>query len=124
MFSSGKQLPNRTSAFGPLTTLSPTRRPNGAMITLLAIGIRQERNARRAVRIVLERHDASRNPVLFALKVNLAILAQASTASMANRDLTLSVASTLFAKLDDQAAFRPIFGNVLECIAAHPAPAR
>jgi hypothetical protein len=72
-------------------------------VALLTIFILDERNARRAIRIVLDVLYRCRHAVLVALEIDDAILTLVSTADAAHRDVTVIVASaTLLERLDER----------------------
>src|ERR687888_452573 len=83
-------------------------------VALLAVAVRQQREARRTVRVVLERDDARRHAVLVALEVDDPVVALLAAAAVARRDLALHVPSgaTLF-RLDEP-SFRPLLREARE----------
>ena len=74
IFFSGSALPTRMSASGPETTVRPTVEPDRAKnVALLAVGVVQQRDPRRAVRIVFDRRHLGRNARLVALEIDLPV---------------------------------------------------
>src|SRR4051794_11872814 len=65
----------------------------GQDVALLAVGVVEQRDARGAVGVVLDRGDAGGNPVLGALEVDLAVATLGSAAAMARGDAALGVAA-------------------------------
>src|SRR5690349_11482848 len=61
-------------------------------VALLTIGIEQQRDAGRAIRIVLNRRNPGRDAVFLALEVDVTQLALVPAAAMANGDTALVVA--------------------------------
>ena len=79
---SGSALPTRMSASGPLRIFCPNLQPVGLNdVALLAVGITQQRDARRTAGIVFDRDHRRRNPVLVALEVDQAQLAFVAAAA-------------------------------------------
>ena len=72
-------------------------------VALLAVGIRDQRNARRAVGIVLDRNHGRRDAALVALEVNLAQLALVPAATMPDGDVA-RIAASAGAQLDAASA--------------------
>src|ERR1051326_5753040 len=68
-------------------------------VTLLAVGVRQQRDARRAVRIVLDRNHRRRHTGLVALEVDRAQLALVPSAAVPDGDVA-GVAPPAGAQLD------------------------
>ena len=68
-------------------------------VALLAVRVRDQRNARRAVGIVLDRNHGRRNAILVALEINVAQLALVPAATMPDRDVA-RVAASAGAQLD------------------------
>src|SRR6185503_8428378 len=62
-------------------------------VALLPVGVVEERDARRAVRIVLDRGDPGRHAGLVALEVDRPVQPLVAAATMANRDPTAVVPS-------------------------------
>src|SRR5208337_59014 len=76
-----QRVPNQDVGFGTAQNLLPNLQPIGLYdVTLLAIGVAQQSDARRATRIVFDGHDRRRNAVLVALEVNRAQLALVASA--------------------------------------------
>ena len=68
--------------------------PDGRQdVALLAVRVVQQRDARRAVRVVLDRRDLGRDAELVALEVDAAIQALVSAAAMPRRDVAAGVAA-------------------------------
>ena len=84
MFLIGRQLPILISAAGPdsisVADLQAERRED---VALLAVAVVDQRDAARAVRIVLDRRDLRRDGVLGALEVDDAILLARAAALVA-----------------------------------------
>ena len=83
-------------------------------ITLLTINIVEERNAGAAVRIVFNRSDTSRNPVLVAFEIDNAIKALMSAALMANGQTALLIAAAFFGQAFRQGFLRLACRNFIE----------
>src|SRR5919205_380363 len=62
-------------------------------VALLAVEVGDERDVRRAVRVVLDLRDAPRNPGLVALEVHDAVEALVAAAAAAHRDVAVVVAA-------------------------------
>src|ERR1019366_8565934 len=62
-------------------------------VALLAVGVREEGDARRSVRVVLDRGDLRRNVVLVALEVDVAIALLVSAAPPPGREVAAAVAA-------------------------------
>src|SRR5690348_4289367 len=71
-------------------------------VALFAVNIVQQRDTRRAVRIILNREDLRRNAEFVALEINDAIAPLHPTATMPGRDVTLVVAASTTVLLCDQ----------------------
>jgi hypothetical protein len=78
----------------------------GAMMAALAVGILDQRDVRRAVRIVLDRLDDTGNAVLVATEVDDAVLLLRATALVARRDAAGVVARTGLALRNGQRRVR------------------
>src|SRR3954447_3489110 len=75
-------------------------------IALLAVGVVQQRDVGRAVRVVLDRGDLGRHAVLAALEVDLAVTALGAAAAMAGRDPAVRVAATALGDALDEGLLR------------------
>ena len=88
MFFSGRQLPGRMSTFWPgddrVADLQADRLQD---VALLAVGVGQQRDARRAVRVVLDRRDLRRDVALVALEVDDAVDPLVAAAAPPRREL-------------------------------------
>src|SRR5438445_397613 len=62
-------------------------------VALLAVGVRQQRDARRAVRVVFNRRDLRRNIPLVALEVDDAVHPLVAAAAPPRRELAAVVAA-------------------------------
>src|SRR5579864_625695 len=82
-------------------------------VALLAIGIRQQRDARRAVGIVLNGRYCGRNPSLVALEIDDAQLALVSAATVPDRDIARVTASAGALLRLDQRFVRMLAGDVV-----------
>ena len=93
MWRSGIELPGLMSALRLATILSPTVEAVGREdVALLAVDVVEERDARGAVRIVLDRSDRGRNADLVAAPVDDAVALLVSTAAEAAGDAAVRVA--------------------------------
>jgi N-acetylglucosamine-6-phosphate deacetylase len=94
MFLSGSALPTRMSASGPehhrRAHLQPHRLQN---VALLAVGVVHQRDARRAVGIVLDRRHLARHAILLALEIDRAQLLLVPAAVMADGQVARVAAS-------------------------------
>src|SRR5579885_1349464 len=79
------------AAHDRLADLDPGGRDD---VALLAVEVGDERDVRRAVRVVLDLRDAPRNSRLVALEVNDAVEALVPAAAAAHRDVAVVVAAT------------------------------
>ena len=88
MFLSGSALPGRMSTFAPgddrVADLQADRLQD---VALLAVGVGQQRDARRAVRVVLDRRHLRRNVALVALEVDDAVHPLVAAAAPPRREL-------------------------------------
>src|SRR5208283_4835233 len=76
-----QRVPNQNVGLGSTQNLLPNLQAIGLHdVTLLAIGVAQQSDSRRATRIVFDGHDRRRNAVLVALEVNRAQLALVASA--------------------------------------------
>ena len=115
MFFSGSALPIRMSASGPddhrAADFQTDRRED---VALLAVGIVQQRDTRRAVRIVFDRRDLRRNAGFVALEIDhRGKLLLVTAADEAAGDAAAAVAAAGLALADDQRLFRRLLGDVL-----------
>jgi hypothetical protein len=93
----------RISASGPDISLSPRATPSGADdVALLAVGVVQQRDPRRAVRVVLDVCDRRRHAVLVPAEVDHPVPALVAAALMARGDPAVHVAPGLVATLRDE----------------------
>ena len=96
MDSSGSALPGLMSALGArldrVADLEALRRDD---VALLAVGVVQQRDARRAVRVVLDVRHLGRHAVLVALEVDHPVAALVAAALMTRRDAAVVVAAAL-----------------------------
>ena len=100
MFSSGSALPGLMSASAPDCTMRADAQTGGREdVALEAVGVVEQRDARRPVRVVLDRGDLRRHAVLGALEVDDAVAALVAAALMARRDAALVVAAALLRQL-------------------------
>src|SRR5437588_12826389 len=84
----------------------------------------QQRNARRAIRIVLNRGHPGRHTQLVALEINQSISALGTTTTVARSDLTLVITPGVFLQTDRQRLLRLCFRNLLESRNRHAATTR
>src|SRR5258708_11383943 len=75
-------------------------------VSLHAVGIMQQRDIRRAIRIILERGDYGRNPVPIALEIDQAKTTLMPTAAMTRGHASAIIASASTLDRDQQALFR------------------
>src|SRR5512140_2673215 len=90
-------------------------------VALLAICIMQEGQARRAVRVILDRGDLGRNAKLLALEIDLADKTAIATAAMPDGHAAIGVASTMAAERNGQCALGGRLGDLFKGVARHPA---
>src|SRR5947208_9834893 len=90
---SGIAFPTRMSEPGPDTTVSPTEALRSQDVALLAVRVVQQRDARRAVRVVLDRRHLGGNAELLAPEVDPPIPALVPAALPAVGDVALVVAA-------------------------------
>src|SRR5207247_3389574 len=83
----------------------------------------QERDARRAVRVVLDRRDLRGNGVLRALEVDHAVAALVAAALVARRDPAVVVAAALLRQLLGERLLRLRLRDLLERRDRHEAAA-
>src|SRR5262249_18877892 len=91
---------------------------------LLAVQVVQQRDARRAVRVILDGEDLGRHAWLVALEVNDAITPLDAAAPMARGDAALIVAPSLRDLLLDQRALGLAARDLLEGRDRHAATSR
>src|SRR5687768_6975504 len=92
-------------------------------VALLAIGVVQEADARRAVRVVLDGGDPCRHAVLVALPVDDPVQPLVAAALVAHRQLALAVATGAAHELLGERLVRRVRGDLLERRAGHLAQA-
>ena len=80
------------TGFDRVADLETQRRED---VALLAVAVVQQRDAARAVRIVLDRRDLRRDAVLGALEIDDAILLARAAAFVAHRDVAVVVAARM-----------------------------
>ena len=105
MDSSGRALPGLDVGVGPgldgVADLETLRRHD---VALLAVGVVQQGDARRAVRVVLDVGHLGRHAVLVALEVDHPVAALVAAALVARRDAAVVVAAALaLDRLDERA---------------------
>ena len=108
MLRSGRLLPGLMSAPGRPRPRSPWRRPCGRDdVALLAVGVVQQRDPRRAVRVVLDVRDLGRHAVLVvATEVDDAVGALVTAALVPGGDPALVVAAALLGQRAHQRLLR------------------
>src|SRR6266516_5785413 len=90
-------------------------------VTLLAIQVMQEGDARRTVRIIFDRRHPGWNAQLVALEIDQAISTLGTTTTRARCDLSRIVAPGMLFQPNGQRFLWPCFGNLLECRNRHAA---
>src|SRR5882762_4841336 len=91
-------------------------------VALLAVGIVQQRQARRAVRIVFDGRNPRRDSFFLTAEINRAVLFLVSAAAMPDRDFAMGVASAgAFLRLD-QGLLRRLLGDLALVEHGHEAP--
>ena len=107
MFLSGSALPGRMSTVGAgddrVADLHPGRLQD---VALLAVGVGQQRDARRAVRVVLDGRDLGRNVRLVALEVDDPVVPLVAAAAPPRGQLAVVVAAARLAQRLDQRLVR------------------
>src|SRR4029079_13799457 len=83
-------------------------------VALLAVGVVQQRDARRAVRVVLDVRDLRRDAVLIALEVDLAVLLLVAAADEARGDAALRGAAARLRLPGREVLFRRRARDVVE----------
>src|SRR5205823_2699543 len=83
-------------------------------VALLAVGVMQQRDVGRAIRVVLDRGDRRRHAVLPALEVDLAVAALRSTATVSRRDASVRVAAAALRDALDERLLRLGLRDLLE----------
>src|ERR1019366_3180289 len=81
-------------------------------VTLLSVGVVQQRQTCRAIWIVLDGRDARRNALLLAPEVHDAVLALVAAAAMPDGDLTVRVAPAGALPRFDQRLLRRLLGQL------------
>src|SRR5690348_3586819 len=99
------------AAHHPVADLQAVRRED---VAFLAVHVMQQRDARRAVGVILNREDLRRNAELVALEINDTIALLHPAATMPGRDMTLIVAARAAVLLRDQRALRAGAGNLVK----------
>ena len=124
MFLSGRQLPGRMShvlaRHHRVADLEAERMQD---VALLAVGVGDERDARRAVRVVLDRRDLARDVELVALEVDDAVVALVAAAAPPRRQLAAVVAAARTLERLGQRLVRRRDGDLLERLHALEPPA-
>ena len=93
-------------------------------VALLAVGIVQQRQTRRTVRIILDGRDARRNSLLLAPEIDRAVLLLVPAAAMPDRDFAVGVASARALLRLDQRLLRRLLGDLALIEHGHEAPRR
>ena len=93
-------------------------------VALLAVGVVQQREARRAVRVVFDGRDLRRNALLFAAEIDRAILLLVPAAAMPDGDFAVRVASAGALLRFDQRLFRRLLGDLALIEHGQEAPRR
>src|SRR4051812_41383434 len=93
-------------------------------VGLRAVGVVEQRDARRPVRVVLDRGDLRGNAVLQALEVDDAVAALVAAALMTRRDAAVRVPAALLRHRLEQALLGPRLRDLLERGDRHEAAAR
>src|SRR5690606_29918077 len=101
--------------------LQPRRRQD---VGLLAVGVLQERDAGRAVRVVLDPHHLGRHAGLVALEVDHPVAALVAAAAEPGGDPAVRVAAAGRGLLLEQLLLRLALGDRREVLAGHAAPPR
>ena len=78
-------------------------------VSLLAVGVVEQRDIRRSIRIVFERRNDRRYSVLVALEIDQAKPSLVTAATMTNRHAALIVATAGSLDRNEQALFRFLF---------------
>ena len=124
MVSSGRALPGLMSALGTrldrVADLETLRRDD---VALLAVGVVQQRDARRAVRVVLDVRHPGRHAVLVALEVDHPVAALVAAALVTRGDAAVVVAAALARDRLDERALRLGPRDVVEGLGRHEAAA-
>src|ERR1700677_1306077 len=81
-------------------------------VTLLAIGVVQKRQTRRAVRVIFNRSHARRNSLLLAAEIDGAILLLVSAAAVPHGDFAMRVAPASAILHRDQRFLRRLLGDL------------
>ena len=92
---SGRRVSNKDVGLGTTDNFLSDLQAIGLKdVTLLAIRVAQQRDARRTVRIVFDRSDRRRDSLLVALEIDQAQLALVASATKPTRDIARVAAST------------------------------
>ena len=115
MLASGRLLPGLMSACGPVSTAVADRQPDRRQdVALGAVRVVQQRNARRAVRIVLDRLHGSRHADLLAPEVDDPVEALVTAAAMARRHPAAVVAAARLRERRHERRLGPRLGDLAE----------
>src|SRR5581483_4923445 len=95
----------------------------GEDVALRAVGVVEQRDPRRPVRVVLDRGDRRRHAVLDALEVDEPVAALVAAALVARRDPAVHVAAALLRERREQALLRLRLRDLLERRDGHEAAA-
>ena len=124
MFSSGSALPTLDVGVGARLDRRADAQLRGREdVRLRAVGVVEQRDARRPVRVVLDRGDLRRHAVLEALEVDDAVAALVAAALVARRDPAVVVAAALLRDRLEQALLRLRLRDLLERRDGHEAAA-
>ena len=93
-------------------------------VALLAVRVVQEREARRAVRVVLDGRNLRRNALLLAAKIDRAVLLLVAAAAMPDGDLAVRVASARALLRLDERLLRRLLGDLALIEHGQEAPRR
>src|SRR5687767_1691094 len=93
-------------------------------VALLAVGVVEQADARRSVRVVLDRRDLRGHAVLLALPVDDAVQPLVAGALVPHGELTLAVSAGAAQQPLGERLVRRILGDLLERRASHLADAR
>ena len=104
MFFSGSALPGRMSTLSPATIVVAHLQADRLQdVALLAVRVGQQRDARRAVRVMLDRRHRRRDVALVALEVDDAVAPLVAAAAPPRRELAVVVAAAgLLQRLDQR----------------------
>src|ERR1700730_9037651 len=91
-------------------------------VALLAVGVMQERQTRRAVRVIFNCRNLRRNAFLLTAEIDCAVLLLVTAAAMPDGDLTMRVASARALLRLDERFFRRLLGDFALIEHGHEAP--